>query len=85
MTTPKYSDVTREKEKQLEEKAGLAAPEGSCSTSTLVITTLERSRLTGREVQYSPNGVVFWIRRKGYKGSKNMQLKETYLYLIWIL
>ena len=33
--SPKYSDVTREKEKQLGEKAGLAAPEGSCSTSTV--------------------------------------------------
>ena len=83
MKTPKYSDVTREKEKQLGEKAGLEGrPRAHAVRQRWVITTLERSRLTGRGVQYSPNGVVFWKRRKGYKGSKNIQLKDTYLSLI---
>ena len=45
---------------------------------------LERSKLTGRGVKYSPNGVVFFIRRGKYKGGKikNMQLNETHLSLI---
>ena len=51
MKTPKYSDVTREKEKQLGEKAGLEGrPRAHAVRQRWVARPLERSKMTGRGV-----------------------------------